>query len=193
MRKFEVENMKGSTQEILRGSLVLLRLFVLYFLLFVFELLVLMLFANQIILVLLVFLIINIIFVFKVMHYGFKKLRDDHKFERVFSLLYGVACYLCLIVQFAMIFYLFYISLNGGGVLPKEVLVEFEKVDPKMNNAQIIDKYFSPILTYVFPGFYKFPAKPGIFSIIQYFVGKFIDLFVLAYIVEAIRKRTGLK
>lgn len=193
LNKLDVEEMKMSAKEVIHGALLLVRLFALYAVLFVVEIVALVVFSRQMPLMLIALLIVNVLFIFKVMNYGFRKLRDDHKLERIFSLIYGVACYLCLIVQFAVLFYIFYVSVDGGGVIPKEVMASLAKMENMDNSPQMLKQYLSPIYTHVFPGFYKFPSNPGFYSIIQYYVGKFTDLFVLAYIVEAIRKRTGLK
>lgn len=193
MQKPNMNYIKSGAEDVWRSSLLLLRLFVIYLLLFVAEFFAVMLFPTKITIILILSMIVNVIFIFKVMNYGFKQLRDSHKFERIFSLVYGVVCYLCLIFQFAVLFYIFYLTVDGGGVIPKEVMKQLVSLQNIENNEKVFQEYVSPVFAYVFPGFYKFPSNATIFSIVQYYIGKFTDLFILAYIVEAIRKRTGLK
>ena len=170
-----------------------LRLFIVYILLFIAEIAAIMIFPNRVGFVLVISLILNVFFIFRFMNYGYQKLRENHRMERLFFLVYGIICYLCLIFQLAVLFYIFYLTLNGAGVIPKEVMEGLDKLQNAANDEKVFQAYISPMFTYVFPGFYKFPSNGSIYSIMQYYVGKFIDLFILAYIVEAIRKSTGLK
>lgn len=185
--------MKSDAKEVLRGLLIFLRLFVGYTVLFLLELMAVMFFPDHTGKLLIVSLIVNVAFIFQFMNYGFKKLRDDHKLERIFSLVYGIACYLCLIFQFAVLFYLYYMTVEGGGVIPKEVMGQLSALEHVSNDDAVLRTYIGPLFSHVLPGFYKFPSTTAIVPILQFYIGKFTDLFVLAYIVETIRKRTGLK
>ncbi len=178
MQRPNLDSIKTGAEDIWRSSFLLLKLFIVYILLFLGEFIAIMIFPNRIGIILILSMVLNVFFIFRIMNYGLKKLRENHKLERVFFLVYGVICYLCLIFQLAVLFYIFYLTIEGGGVIPKEVMKHLDSLQSAANNEKVLGEYINPIFTYVFPGFYKFPSNGTIFSIMQYYVGKFIDLFI---------------
>lgn len=127
------------------------------------------------------------------MNYGFRRLESNTRIENVISLVYGVVCYLCLIFQFGFLFYFFYLTLpDGGGVLPPQAMQLLQSGE-WLQNDDAFEAMTKPLFGYVLPIFYRFPSNVGPIPVMQFYIGKFVDLFILAYMVEQIRRRTGLK
>lgn len=127
-------------------------------------------------------IIANIWTVNAVIKNGFLAFKGTKTADIAYSICYGLTCYLCLLSQIALIFFFYYIYYDGHGVVPVHVASEF------IEGRTDFVTDFRIVLNYVFPNFYKFPTAQGIMVVIQFYIGKFTDLFILAFIVDQIKK-----
>lgn len=98
--------------------------------------------------------------------------------HRLLNTLFGLFCYLGFVFQLAVIFYFSYLIDGNAAVLTQGTLdlVQAGQV-PAMQHVR-------NLFNHVLPHFYEFPVNLGVMPAIQHFVGKFTDLFLLAFIVE---------
>lgn len=128
-------------------------------------------------------IMINIFLVIEVFKFGFKYFKGESFLNRSMSIFFGLLCYLCLLSQVALIFYCYYYYYNCYGVVPKETIA-------KIRDGNVGFMYeIRIILNNVFPNFYKFPKASGVMVVAQFYIGKFTDLFILAFIIEKIKDK----
>lgn len=132
-------------------------------------------------------IIINIILFLTIIKVGFKIFKNDNYFNRALSIAFGLLAYLSLLFQFGIIFFTYYLLNNCSNIVPEQEITKL-LVNGKGDTSNILG-VIKLILNYVFPNFFKYPTAPGIVVVIQFFLGKFTDLFILAYIVEKLKNR----
>lgn len=132
-------------------------------------------------LMILVVVVINIIAINRIIKLGFEYFQGDKRVDRILSISFGLLSYLLFMWQLGLVFFYYYVYYKGYGVVPKTVANEFllERTDFVTDLRLIVN--------FVFPFFYRFPNVQGIMVVIQFFIGKFADLFILAFIVQRIR------
>lgn len=131
----------------------------------------------------LIVIFLNIFLGIRLIQFGIKYFNGNSALYRGLSIVFGLSCYLCIMSQFGLIYFNYYIYYDGFGVIPYNIIVML-----KENQTTYIED-IRIVLNYVFPNFYKFPTAHGIVVVSQYFIAKFTDLFVLAFIVDKIKKR----
>lgn len=136
-----IDSLKIRLEHIVKYTLLILGLISLYTLIFIVELSAMLLSGSKLPIVLILAVIVNVVLVFKVMNYGFRKLSGSTPLENTFSLIYGLVCYLCLIFQFGVLFYLYYFYANDTDVLTREFLQNLsnDRVGIAVKNPETID------------------------------------------------------
>lgn len=143
-------------------------------------------------------LFIDIIVVIQVIKVGFKHFDGDSIIERSTSIFFGLFCYLWLLSLFAVIFFIYYSLVPENNFLPKEFTVQLENSISNIfsDNSEDVPGFgtiplllLRAIYNYVFPNFYKFPTSQGLAVVVQFYIGKFTDIFMLAFIVDKIKKK----
>lgn len=177
--------MRKYSNLLMKRTFVLVAVLAVYMLLSAIQIAVMELTSANILAVMAGVILINIWIIFKVVKNGFKYFKGTSTMDISFSICYGLMCYLCLLSQIALIFFYYYFYYEGYGVVPAEVAQAFNTGETDL----LTD--FRIVLNYVFPNFYKFPTAQGIMVVIQFYIGKFTDLFILAFIVEKIKKHAS--
>ena len=182
-----IEFIRQKTKTICKQSLVFLFVFFIYALIMAFEFFLAAQDGVNFHVLTIVFIIANILISIKVFKFGFRILlkntiiSQDSSVDKSLNITFGLLCYLLLVFQFAIVFMFFYLATANFSVIPEKLARVIEHKD----------MYFllKIVLNYVFPNFYKFPSASGIAVVCQFFIGKFTDIFILAFIVEKLKKK----
>ncbi|MBP2099500.1 hypothetical protein [Enterococcus rivorum] len=124
--------------------------------------------------------LLNIFIVYKLINVGFNSFKEPSFVNKIFSIFYSLLAYLSLMMQLGFIFFCYYISSKAYNIVPQEVAMNF------LNNRTSYLEDIRTVLYTVFPIFYRYPVYPGIIVAFQFFIAKFIDLFMLANIVRKV-------
>ena len=131
-------------------------------------------------------LILNLVIFLAVIRIGFKYFNGTTYLDRCMGMAFGLLCYLSLLFQFGVIFLIYYLMKPTVDYFPDAVA---ETIYAGIRNESIHPMYIiRTIYNYVFPNFYKYPTAGGIAVVVQFFLGKFTDIFILAFIVEKLKK-----
>ncbi len=98
--------------------------------------------------------------------------------HRVINTLFGLFCYLGMILQLGLVFYFLYLLEGNAAVLTKPTL------DAAGLATTAAGTHVTNILNHVLPHFYEFPVNLGTLPVVQHFIGKFTDIFLLAFVVD---------
>ncbi len=140
----------------------------------------------------LVFIFINILFFLYLIKKTYKYL-EKGKFPKYIHLSFGLLSYLCLIFQFSVAFFMYYVAYeiytSSYNMIPEHIIyIIYDDLSDTdfIDNARIIVR---AIVSYVVPNFYKYSTATGIMPTIQFYLGKFTDIFILAFIVDKIKTK----
>lgn len=118
---------------------------------------------------------------------GFNRFSEETYLNRIFAIIFGFTAYWSLLFQLAIIFALYY-GVSHSSILPMDqIKSEWMNLERGVNPDLLF--WIRLILNDVFPNFFKYPTAQGIAVTFQFFLGKFIDLFILAFIVERLKKK----
>lgn len=179
----KIENIKNSLGGLSKQIFIIISVMVIYSMLAIFQIAVVDYTKIDLSFFMFIVILINIFLVIQVFKFGFKYFKGESLLDRSMSIFFGLLCYLCLLSQMALIFFYYYYYYDCYGVIPREIFPELRN-----GNADLMYEV-RILLNYVFPNFYKYPTATGIMVVVQFYIGKFTDLFILAFIVEKIKKR----
>ncbi|MCQ6288015.1 hypothetical protein [Bacillus cereus] len=119
---------------------------------------------------------------------GFSYFSGEDTIHRIISIIFGLSAYICLLLQIGIIFLGYYYVQYSDTIFSQEKVLLLEDM---FNGQQPIDLLFIIRILFnnIFPLFFKYPDKEGIMVGIQFFMGKFIDIFILAFIVEKLKRK----
>lgn len=131
-------------------------------------------------------ILVNIILFTIILKVGFKYFNGKDYLDKFLVIIFGIQAYIFLIVQLSIIFFLYYISIESQTLIPSNILNNFfiSLQDGGIN----LESIFAIILNYVTPNFFKYPTATGLTVVAQFFIGKFIDLLILAFIVDKLKR-----
>ncbi|KEI02436.1 hypothetical protein [Clostridium botulinum] len=175
-KKYLLENYKAL---LVIFSILILSIVLSFFQLF------LLIFLESSHVVMFLIILIDILLFLGILKIGFKTFKNTTYFDKALSIILGLMVYLSLMFQFAIIFFTYYLTNDSFNIIPEpQITAIFNDTQKDTSNVLQIVRL---ILNYVFPNFFKYPTATGLVVVFQFFLGKFTDLFILAYIVKKLK------
>ena len=173
--------MKISKKKIVVKCLFIAVILMAFFLIVLLELFVASLGLLPLIAALVLSLLLNTAFIFFILRrWGRLEPIAEHRLNLGLDIAFGSVCYLGLLTQMGVLFFFYYMVTGNQSILPPKLLAAAALQPENLG----LDEVFN----HVFPYFYRFPVNSGMMPVVQFYTGKFVDLFVLAYLVDVVRR-----